>query len=945
MIRNDRDPARPDRSALSCVRLSGVIIAVVCAVGVFRPGGVAAAGSDRALARHESPSIDPTSIERYGRGYRYPQAGWIVVHIEGAPYERGFQHGRLLAPEIADYVRVLAAKRAPKEPGAAWRQERTLVNALFLRRYDKEYLDEMKGIADGAASGGATFEGRPLDLVDIVAVNSEIEVDFLDGALAATSNGLESRVFNAPTDTGPPPEHPEHCSAFAATGPATADGDIVFGHITMFNLAMVRFFNVWLDVKPADGHRVLMQTYPGGIQSGLDYYMNDTGMLVAETTIAQTKFNDQGLALASRIRKALQYSSSIDEAVATLKSQNNGMYTNEWLLGDTKTNEIAMFELGTDKTKLWRSSKDEWFGGTKGFYWGCNNAKDLTVRLETIPSLEGRPANMVWKPSDRDQAWLKLFERHKGKIGAEFGFEAFTTPPLAAFPSCDAKFTTSSLSKELKTWALFGPPMGKTWEPTQAERDRLPSIKPLVANDWTLLSAATPSSMKAFDRLAQVEKKARVEVADKPDPAVQAAERELESARIRMRRLESMVRDVNDPAVEQAKLNIKTLETRVREARRASTPATDVSKPPLAIDLGSSKRPASAFSHGEPAPVWHGTILPKSDADVWLAAAFADYEHIVAHEFALKLKSAGGKLDRDARRQVALAMFAPWSRYRTGVARLGRDVPLSKTSASTTNDEWYEIAAGKGVLLLEALRDQMSHTAFLKLMDDFGRKHAGREVTTAMFRAAAEEVRGSSLHAFFDAWLDETGLPKPRSSGYWSIDSFEQELDRALIVYGTTEDAVPQREAAERLRRAIARRWSNIELPIKPDKEVTSEEAAGRHLLIVGRPSSNLIAAKLAGSLPLKFGAGSFTVDGDTYAHPGSAVVAAGSNGGGGRYSFVIFAGLSADSTWRCIEALGERGELGGRGATSCEILVLPHGGTPSPMVAPAAEPTKSVSR
>ena len=29
-----------------------------------------------------------------------------------------------------------------------------------------------------------------------------------------------------------------------------------------------------------------------------------------------------------------------------------------------------MFELGTYKTKLWRSSKNEWFGGTQGFYWG-----------------------------------------------------------------------------------------------------------------------------------------------------------------------------------------------------------------------------------------------------------------------------------------------------------------------------------------------------------------------------------------------------------------------------------------------------------------------------------------------------------------------------------------------------------------------------------------------
>jgi len=136
--------------------------------------------------------------------------------------------------------------------------------------------------------------------------------------------------------------------------------------------------------------------------------------------------------------------------VEILKEGNNGLYTNEWLLADTKTNEIAMFELGTGKSKLYRSSKKEWPGGTEGFYWGCNNTKDLQVRLETLATLEGRPGSAVFKPSDRDKAWLRLYDAHKGKIDADFGKLAFTTPPLAAFHSLDAKFTTTDLVKDLK---------------------------------------------------------------------------------------------------------------------------------------------------------------------------------------------------------------------------------------------------------------------------------------------------------------------------------------------------------------------------------------------------------------------------------------------------------------------------------------------------------------
>src|SRR4051794_16700426 len=165
---------------------------------------------------------DPASVQRFGAGYRYPQAGWIVLHIEGEPYERGYQHGRLMAPEITRFVEALAAYRSPKAPGDAWRAVRLVANAMFLRKFDAEYLEEMKGIADGAAAAGARFDGRPLDLLDIVTVNADIETSFLDGALDATATGLEGKQFREPAEGAPVRPREGHCSAFAATGPATA---------------------------------------------------------------------------------------------------------------------------------------------------------------------------------------------------------------------------------------------------------------------------------------------------------------------------------------------------------------------------------------------------------------------------------------------------------------------------------------------------------------------------------------------------------------------------------------------------------------------------------------------------------------------------------------------------------------------------------------------------
>jgi hypothetical protein len=875
---------------------------------------------------------DPRSVQRYGPAYRYPQAGWIVLHIEGEPYQRGLQHGRLMAEEIAAHIRCFAAVRSAKAPEDGWRVTRTLVDALFQRRYDKEYLEEMKGIADGASAAGARFHGRKLDLLDIIALNAWPEIETLESALTATPNGLEGKRFVEESPRAKTPPKPMHCSAFAATGKATRDGKIVFGHITMFSLYPSGFYNVWLDVKPAQGHRVFMQTYPGGIQSGLDYYYNDAGLLVCETTLAQTRFDGTGMALASRIRRALQYGDSIDKAVEILREGNNGLYTNEWLLGDIKTNEIAMFELGTHKSKLYRSSKNEWYGGTEGFYWGCNNTKDLDVRLETIASVEDRPGGAVFQPSERDKKWLQLYDRYKGRMDAEFGKLAFTTPPLAAYSSVDAKFTTSELAGQLKTWALFGPPLGRTWKPTFEERKLYPEVRPLVSNPWTILHAGPPKG-------------------DSKD----------------------LVVDLPDP-LHKGKIKAASLET-------PSLPET--------------------------VAAWHGTILPQSDADTWLAAAFADYEKVAALENALRKEASEQKLSRADREQLAVALFTFRSEYELG-ARARPELPLAAIRADPRQNDWYRVSAGKGVWLLHGLRRQMGSDAFDAMMDAFGRKHAGKAVSTAEFRKHVEKWVGNSRADVFDAWLNRTGLPhyqiavpstESTQSGYevtvevrrdkdgpqttldvtvetakdevtreirmdgtsvrivvqtaepplrvvldkygqaaksnggpFSILSFHDVQEQALIVYGTTGEKPSQREAAEWLQQTLRAMGWNITVPIRADTEISEEELKTHHLILIGRPDTNSLVKKFHHQLPVSFGSGSFAVREEVYAHPDSAVIAAAENPINKRYSLVVLAGLGAASTQRTVSAFASQSER------PAEVQILPHRASPRLLVVPSKD-------
>ncbi|MGA3044263.1 MAG: C45 family autoproteolytic acyltransferase/hydrolase [Bryobacteraceae bacterium] len=471
---------------------------------------------DEASSAGDPPAATVTT---FGPAYRYPSAGWIYLHIEGEPYERGFQHGHLMAREIPEYLERCAADLGVKADEQSWQQVRTTVDALFLRGFDREILEEMKGIADGASDAGAKWLGRRIDLVDIAAANTTVELGELRWAMQMTPTGLEGESLNRPPYFDRKRDAAtDHCSAFAATGPATRDGKMVIGHVTWWPLTLAEQTNVMLDIQPAKGHRIVMQSYPGGIESGTDWYQNDAGMVLTETTIRQSPFNMQGTPVAFRAREAIQYGGNVDEVVERLGTRNNGLYTNEWLIGDGKNNEIAMYELGTGHTKLWRSSKNEWFGGTEGFYWGDNNAKDLEVRLEYVPDPRGDPEDVPYFPGTRDTAWQDLYQKYRGQIDEQFGFLAFRTAPLVSASTMDAKIATADMAQNLMVWAAIGKPNQREWE---AREDRHSYAK----NDGLF-----PSGYRLFRSEASEGLRAAVDANEKARLAAGPAEHKKDNA-------------------------------------------------------------------------------------------------------------------------------------------------------------------------------------------------------------------------------------------------------------------------------------------------------------------------------------------------------------------------------------------------------------------------------
>src|SRR5205814_5586084 len=112
-------------------------------------------------------------------------------------------------------------------------------------------------------------------------------------------------------------------------------------------------WNIVFDIVPERGQRLLMDGLPGVIASDDDFGVNSAGIMVTETTITQFEgWDPDGKAEFARARKALQYSRSIDDFVRIMRDGNNGGYANDWLVGDNKTGEIALLELGLKETSV-----------------------------------------------------------------------------------------------------------------------------------------------------------------------------------------------------------------------------------------------------------------------------------------------------------------------------------------------------------------------------------------------------------------------------------------------------------------------------------------------------------------------------------------------------------------------------------------------------------------
>jgi len=435
---------------------------------------------------------DDARLKGASRGARN---GWITVRLAGAPAGIGYQHGALLGPEIADALAV--AKLSLTHDGKRdWAFYRKAAETVFWPRVDAEYREEMQGIADGAAAAGVA-----IDLWDVVALNASIEFGY----------------YTATLDGDGRSGAPDKCSAFVATGRYTRDGRPVIAHNNWSGYLEGSRWNVIFDIRPAAGHRILMDGMPGLIHSGDDFGVNSAGLAITETTITGFKgFDPAGVPEFARARKAMQYASSIDDFDRIMRAGNNGGYANAWLVADVNTGEIARLELGLRNVTLERT-KDGYFAGANFPVNPKLTAEETKFKLDD-PSLSANArrvrAEEILKANEGkiDVALAKRYlsdhhDAHERKDDAPSERTLCGHVDLSPRGMGDwfaawgpagtvqSKVADAAMVRRMSLEAALGHPCGRTWHaaPHLAKHEGYAWTKPLmrdlVAGPWTLFEA------------------------------------------------------------------------------------------------------------------------------------------------------------------------------------------------------------------------------------------------------------------------------------------------------------------------------------------------------------------------------------------------------------------------------------------------------------------------
>lgn len=225
-----------------------------------------------------------------------------LIEVSGAPFERGMQYGRLAAVEvtkaIAHYIaQVRHLKLRDKDLSNIVRQYLPAIES-----FDPRYIEEMRGIADGAA----------VEFEHVVMLNARTEILKL-----AAHPDLRAKLVGG--------AEPDGCTTVAVEPEATSAGRLIHAHNWDWKLESAEA-SVVLRIRDTDGPDILTFTEAGALGR---FGFNSLGIAISANYLESDRdYTQLGVPLALIRRKVLEQSHcalALRAAYVTPKSGSNNI--------------------------------------------------------------------------------------------------------------------------------------------------------------------------------------------------------------------------------------------------------------------------------------------------------------------------------------------------------------------------------------------------------------------------------------------------------------------------------------------------------------------------------------------------------------------------------------------------------------------------------------------
>jgi hypothetical protein len=261
--------------------------------------------------------------------------GKKLLHLEGSPYEMGYQHGYLCAEGVAHMASYefwagiivnmahldMTVEELIKYVGGE-KGVNALVNLLYGvvkksiadKDIPAEFLQEIQGIVDGANDAGypVRYESVMMNNMAfdaILGLGYPVIAPFLP--IASVSMTV-----------------PHACNAFVASGAATTDGRTLMGRDFMFANGVYYKYGLLIEYVPDKGNRFVSVMAPSFV--GTAAGMNDKGVGIGIDMVPAFDCNVGEIGMGGLLinRYVLQYTSELSQAVKVLTTKELGV---SWL--------------------------------------------------------------------------------------------------------------------------------------------------------------------------------------------------------------------------------------------------------------------------------------------------------------------------------------------------------------------------------------------------------------------------------------------------------------------------------------------------------------------------------------------------------------------------------------------------------------------------------------